>query len=177
MRGFRFQDQARLAPVLARPVGVEGLEVAFGSAVVGGDNGADSLEVGDVGRGERGEAGVALDGGVTVIAAVSVRGQSFGWQGTHDSAVSRASFGFVALFVAAAAAAVASCLWDSVLALRCLGVFSSARCRGRAAQGLARVAAVRRSRAEFMAGGQLADSAVARRNVGKPSANHVSRQG
>lgn len=168
MRGFRFQDEARLAAVLAHPVGVEGLEVAFGSAVVGGDNGADFLEVGDVGGGECGEAGLALDGGVTVIAAVSVRRRSFGWRGTHDSAVSRTSFGFAALFVAAA---------DSVLTLRCLRIFSSARCRGRAAQGLARVAAVRRSRAEFMTGGQLTDSAVARRNVGRPSANHVSQQG
>lgn len=148
MRGSRFQDQARLAAVLAHPVGVEGLEVAFGGAVVGGDNGADFLEVGDVDGGERGEAGVALDGGVAVIAAVSVRGRSFGRRGTHDSAVSRTSFGFAVLFVAATA--VAGRPWDSVLTLRCPRIFSSARRRGRAAQGLARVAAVRRSRAEFM---------------------------
>lgn len=75
-------------------------------------------------------------------------GEGSGWRGTHDSAVNRTSFGFAALF--AAVAAVAGRSWDSVLAWRCLRIFSSARWRGRAAQGLARTAAARRSRAVFM---------------------------
>lgn len=62
--GLGAEDEARLAAVLAHPVGVEGVEVAGRRAGVGGDDGADGLEVRDVGRGELGEAGVALDAGV-----------------------------------------------------------------------------------------------------------------
>lgn len=164
MRGLRLQDQARLATVLTHPVGVEGLKVALGGAVVGGDNGADFLEVGDVGGSERREAGVALDSGVAAIATVNGRstGEGSGGRDAHDSAVNRTSF-VPALFIAVAAVAGRS--WDPVLAWRWPRAFSSARQRGRAVQGLARAAAARRSRAVFM---MLANWLIhaAGRNVG-----------